>query len=201
MGAARSKSGTNRRVTVRVRVLPHGEGLALPAYQTDQAAGLDLVAAVAARRPVTIAPGQRALIPTGLSIALPEGFEAQVRPRSGLALKHGVTCLNTPGTIDADYRGEVGIILANLGDRPFKVTRGDRVAQLVVAPVVQAVLRPVAALSETRRGAGGFGSTKTASKPTAKSGSKRATTHKPEAKTKGAAGRPVRQKKSRASPK
>lgn len=152
-----------RRVTVRVQVLAHGEGLALPAYQTDQAAGMDLVAAVGAGEPVVIAPGKRALIPTGLSIELPAGYEAQVRPRSGLALKHGVTCLNTPGTIDADYRGEVGIILANLGDAPFPVNRGDRVAQLVVAPVTQAVLRPVATLSKTRRGAGGFGSTKTKS--------------------------------------
>ncbi len=161
-----------RRVTVRVQVLPHGEGLALPQYQTEQAAGLDLVAAVEARKPVVIAPGQRALIPTGLSIELPAGYEAQVRPRSGLALKHGVTCLNTPGTIDADYRGEVGIILANLGDAPFPVNRGDRVAQLVVAPVTQAVLRPVATLSKTRRGAGGFGSTKTNSKPKSKAGAK-----------------------------
>lgn len=161
-----------RRVTVRVQVLPHGEGLALPQYQTEQAAGLDLVAAVEAHKPVVIAPGQRALIPTGLSIELPAGYEAQVRPRSGLALKHGVTCLNTPGTIDADYRGEVGIILANLGDAPFPVNRGDRVAQLVVAPVTQAVLRPVATLSKTRRGAGGFGSTKTNSKPKSKAGAK-----------------------------
>lgn len=161
-----------RRVTVRVQVLAHGEGLALPAYQTDQAAGLDLVAAVDEGQPVVIAPGKRALIPTGLSIQLPDGYEAQVRPRSGLALKHGVTCLNSPGTIDADYRGEVGIILANLGDAPFPVNRGDRVAQLVVAPVTQAVLRPVATLSKTRRGAGGFGSTKTKSKPKSKAGAK-----------------------------
>ena len=148
-------------VTVRVVVLGHGEGLALPAYQTDDAAGLDLVAAVPAGKPVVIAPGGRTLIPTGLQIELPSGFEAQVRPRSGLALKHGVTCLNSPGTIDADYRGEVGVILANLGEAPFAVNRGDRIAQLVVAPVTRAVLQPVTALSATRRGAGGFGSTKT----------------------------------------
>nr|WP_051388502.1 dUTP diphosphatase [Hyphomicrobium nitrativorans] len=148
-------------VTVRVVVLNHGEGLALPAYQTDDAAGLDLVAAVPEGKPVQIAPGARALVPTGLQIELPRGYEAQVRPRSGLALKHGVTCLNSPGTIDADYRGEVGVILANLGQEPFAVSRGDRIAQLVVAPVTRAVLRPVAALSTTRRGAGGFGSTKT----------------------------------------
>lgn len=162
-------------VTVRVVVLDHGEGLALPAYQTDEAAGLDLVAAVPARRPVTIGPGQRALIPTGLQIELPRGYEAQVRPRSGLALKHGVTCLNSPGTIDADYRGEVGVILANLGEAPFDVNRGDRIAQLVVAPVTRAVLRAVKALSTTRRGAGGFGSTKTkTAKSTAKASAKTA---------------------------
>lgn len=148
-------------VTVRVVVLGHGEGLALPAYQTEDAAGLDLVAAVPEGKPVKIAPGARALIPTGLQIELPRGYEAQVRPRSGLALKNGVTCLNSPGTIDADYRGEVGVILANLGQKPFAVSRGDRIAQLVVAPVTRAVLRPVAALSSTRRGEGGFGSTKT----------------------------------------
>lgn len=155
-------------VPVRVVVLAHGEGLPLPAYQTDEAAGLDLVAAVPADVPVVIAAGQRALIPTGLQIELPPGFEAQVRPRSGLALKHGVTCLNSPGTIDADYRGEVGVILANLGDAPFPVSRGDRIAQLVVAPVTRAVLRRAKALSATRRGAGGFGSTKIESQVKAK---------------------------------
>ena len=187
---AKRPSKTQRRVTVRVRVLAHGEGLALPQYQTDQAAGLDLVAAVAEDEPVVIAPGQRALIPTGLSIELPPGFEAQVRPRSGLALKNGVTCLNSPGTIDADYRGEVGIILANLGDAPFRVSRGDRVAQLVVAPVIQAVLRPVRALSTTRRGKGGFGSTETKSNPRTKSKSKA----KGKSKKKSAPARSVRQK-------
>lgn len=188
-------SKARRRVTVRVKVLPHGEGLELPAYQTDQAAGMDLVAAVAARKPVTIAPGKRALIPTGLCLELPKGFEAQVRPRSGLALKHGVTCLNSPGTIDADYRGEVGIILANLGDAPFKVNRGDRVAQLLVAPVTQAVLRPVAALSGTQRGKGGFGSTKVGAKVGPAAKTKRNSAPRPTAKERSSAQRPVRQKK------
>lgn len=162
---AQGSAKAPQRITVRVQVLAHGEGLPLPAYQTEQAAGLDLVAAVPQQRPVSIAPGKRALIPTGLSIALPAGYEAQVRPRSGLALKFGVTCLNTPGTIDADYRGEVGVILANLGDGPFRVHRGDRIAQLVVAPVTHAVLKPVASLSRTARGSGGFGSTQITSKP------------------------------------
>lgn len=146
-------------VTVEVVRLPHGEGLALPAYESEAAAGLDLIAAVAEHDPVEIKPGARALIPTGLAIALPAGFEAQVRPRSGLALKHGVTVLNTPGTIDADYRGEIGIILANLGAEAFTVSRGMRIAQLVIAPVVQAVLVETVRLPETARGSGGFGST------------------------------------------
>jgi dUTP pyrophosphatase len=147
-------------LTVRVVVLAHGRGLPLPAYQSDEAAGLDLVAAVGAKETVVIAPGARALIPTGLSIELPPGFEGQVRPRSGLALKHGVTVLNSPGTIDSDYRGEVKIILVNLGDAPFPVRRGERIAQLVVAPVTRAGLVEVRAIGETRRGAGGFGSTR-----------------------------------------
>jgi len=151
-------------VRVRVVVLAHGEGLLLPAYQSDEAAGLDLVAAVTARERVVIAPGARALIPTGLSVELPTGFEGQVRPRSGLALKHGVTVLNSPGTIDADYRGEVKIILVNLGDAPFPIRRGDRIAQLVVAPVTRVRLEPAPVLEETRRGAGGFGSTRKASR-------------------------------------
>ena len=186
-------------VTVRVVVLSHGEGLALPAYQTDDAAGLDLVAAVPAAKPVTIAPGERALIPTGLQIELPRGFEAQVRPRSGLALKHGVTCLNSPGTIDADYRGEVGVILANLGQAPFSVSRGDRIAQLVVAPVTRAVLRPVKALSTTRRGAGGFGSTKTktVAKAAAKAAPKRQSQNKVKARTGAAPKKPLRKKSAK----
>lgn len=145
--------------TLRVRRLPHAEGLALPAYETAQSAGMDLRAAVPADAPITLHPGDRALIPTGLQIALEPGHEAQVRPRSGLALKHGITCLNSPGTIDADYRGEVGVILINHGREPFVVARGERIAQLVVAAFVQAAPLEVEALDETARGAGGFGST------------------------------------------
>lgn len=148
-------------VEIAVRHLPHGAGLPLPRYATPDSAGLDLLAAVG--EPLSLAPGQRRLVPTGLAIALPGGYEAQVRPRSGLALKHGVTVLNAPGTIDADYRGEVGVILINLGDAPFVVRRGDRIAQLVVAPVSRAVWRPAEDLESTARGAGGFGSTGVAS--------------------------------------
>jgi dUTP pyrophosphatase len=143
--------------TIEICRLPHGAGLSLPAYATAGSAGLDLSAAVTGD--VTIAPGDRALIPTGLSIGLPAGFEAQVRPRSGLALKHGVTVLNAPGTIDADYRGEVGVILINHGREPFTVQRGERVAQMVIAPVVRAVLAETASLASSERGGGGFGST------------------------------------------
>jgi dUTP pyrophosphatase len=146
-------------ITVNVQRMPHAEGLELPAYQTAHAAGLDLLAAVGEDKPVTLAPGQRALIPTGLMIAVPPGFEAQVRPRSGLAFKHGVTVLNAPGTIDADYRGEVGVLLINHGDAPFTIQRGERVAQMVIAPVSQANLVGVESLSSTARGSGGFGST------------------------------------------
>ncbi|MFN3230818.1 MAG: dUTP diphosphatase [Alphaproteobacteria bacterium] len=145
------------RVDIGVRQLDHGKTLPLPDYQSDGAAGADLLAA--GREDVILKPGARALIPTGIAIDLPEGFEAQVRPRSGLALKHGVTVLNAPGTIDSDYRGEVGVILINHGDAPFTIARGDRVAQLVIAPVVQANWTGVDQLSETGRGAGGFGST------------------------------------------
>lgn len=145
------------RIEVRVRRLPGAEDLPLPRYMTSQAAGMDLVAAVT--EPVVLAPGQRALIPTGLSLELPAGVEAQVRPRSGLALRHGITCLNSPGTIDSDYRGEVGVILINHGQEEFTVRRGDRVAQLVLARVLQAELVVVAELGETGRGAGGFGHT------------------------------------------
>ena len=144
-------------VTLQLKRLDHGRDLPLPAYQSDLAAGLDLCAAVEA--PVRLAPGERALIPTGLAMALPTGFEAQVRPRSGLAAKHGITVLNTPGTIDADYRGEVKVILINLGETAFEVTRGERIAQMVIAPVLQAAISEVETLSETDRGAGGFGST------------------------------------------
>jgi len=144
-------------VTIQVRVLPHGEGLKLPAYATPGAAGMDLLAAVAA--PVTIEPGKRALIPTGLAIGLPPGFEMQVRPRSGLALRHGIVLPNSPGTIDEDYRGEVQVILLNAGDAPFTVERGMRIAQAVVAPVVRAEWREVESLDDTSRSTGGFGST------------------------------------------
>ena len=142
---------------VQITRLPHGKDLPLPAYQSDLAAGMDLLAAVA--EPVTLAPGKRALIPTGVAIALPAGFEAQVRPRSGLAAKHGVTVLNTPGTIDADYRGEVQVILINLGEAAVVIQRGMRIAQMVISRIERAQLRETPALPATGRGSGGFGST------------------------------------------
>ena len=144
---------------IAVKRLPHGEGLPLPAYETAGAAGMDLRAAVPEHEPVTLRPGDRVMAPTGLCMAIPEGFEVQVRPRSGLAAKAGVTCLNTPGTIDSDYRGEVKVILINLGPDDFIIRRGDRIAQMVVAPVVQAAWRETDRLDDTDRGAGGFGST------------------------------------------
>jgi len=147
------------KVAVELQRLAHADGLPLPAYQTTEAAGLDLMAAVPDGEPLTLSPGKYALVPTGLAIALPAGHEAQVRPRSGLAAKHGVTVLNSPGTIDADYRGEIKVILINHGAAPFVVKRGERIAQIVIAPVVQAALVPVAILSASERGAGGFGST------------------------------------------
>ena len=146
-------------VKVDICQLPHGKGLALPAYQSIHAAGLDLLAAVPEDAPFVLAAGKHALIPTGLTIALPPGFEAQVRPRSGLAAKHAVTVLNSPGTVDADYRGEISVILINHGEAPFQIRRGERIAQMVIAPVTQAELVAVASLSETARGSGGFGST------------------------------------------
>ena len=146
-------------IKVEVKRLPHGAELPLPEYATADSAGLDLLAAVVGD--LTIQPGRRALVPTGLAIALPPGYEAQVRPRSGLALKNGVTVLNSPGTVDADYRGEVGVILANLGEEPFVVTRGMRIAQMVVAPVTRLAWEVVAELPGSARGAGGFGSTGT----------------------------------------
>jgi dUTP pyrophosphatase len=146
-------------VRVDIRQLPHAEGLPLPAYQSTHAAGLDLLAAVPEDTPFVLAPGKHALIPTGLTIALPPGHEAQVRPRSGLAAKHAVTVLNSPGTVDADYRGEISVILINHGDVPFPIRRGERIAQMVIAPVTQAELMVVDLLSETARGSGGFGST------------------------------------------
>jgi dUTP pyrophosphatase len=144
---------------VRLMRLPHGSDLPLPDYQSEQAAGLDLLAAVPAEAPVTSTPGERAVIPTGIVIALPPGTEGQVRPRSGLASRHGVTVLNAPGTIDADYRGEVGVILVNLGRDPFTVERGMRIAQLTIAASIRAVICEVPSLDETTRGVGGFGST------------------------------------------
>lgn len=146
-----------RRTKIEVFVEPHGEGLELPAYESANAAGMDLKAAVDS--PLTIESGERGLVPTGLRIALPLGTEAQVRPRSGLALKHGITLLNAPGTIDADYRGEIKVILLNTGKDPFVIQRGDRIAQLVIAPVLQAEWQLTERLSETERGAGGFGHT------------------------------------------
>lgn len=142
-------------IVIQLQRLPHGKGLQSPSYASQGAAGLDVVAA----EELTLAPGQRRAIATGFAIAIPEGYEVQVRPRSGLALKHGITCLNTPGTIDHDYRGEVKVILANLGSEPFEVRRGERIAQLVPAPVLKAEFVEVVELGETSRGAGGFGST------------------------------------------
>jgi dUTP pyrophosphatase len=142
-------------IEIQLQWLPHGKGLNLPSYATGGAAGLDVVAAES----VTLAPGQRHAVATGFAIAIPHGYEVQVRPRSGLALKHGITCLNTPGTIDEDYRGEVKVILANLGSESFEVRRGERIAQLVPAPVLKANFSVVDGLSETSRGVGGFGST------------------------------------------
>jgi dUTP pyrophosphatase len=152
-------------IAVKVTRLPHGADLPLPSYQSAHAAGLDLRAAVPADAPVVIAPGGRAMVPTGLAIALPPGTEGQVRPRSGLAARHGVTVLNTPGTIDADYRGEVQVILINHGDAPFTIERGARIAQLVIAPVSTAQWVEVVSLEDTARGAGGFGSTGSGTRP------------------------------------
>ncbi len=146
---------TSDPITIAIRRLAHGADLPLPTYATAGAAGMDVVAAES----LTLAPGARHAVATGFAIAIPSGYEVQVRPRSGLALKHGVTCLNTPGTIDSDYRGEVRVILANLGDAPFAVRRGDRIAQLVPAPVLRATLDEVVTLDDTVRGDGGFGST------------------------------------------
>lgn len=146
-------------VGVALKRLPHGDGLPLPAYETPQSAGMDLSAALDGGEELVLAPGARTLVPTGIAVALPAGYEAQVRPRSGLAAKHGVTVLNAPGTIDADYRGEIKVILINHSPEPFVITRGMRIAQLVIAPVTQARWRIVEELDDTSRGAGGFGST------------------------------------------
>jgi dUTP pyrophosphatase len=148
-------------ISIAVQRLPHGADLALPRYETEGAAGMDLVAAIAADEPLVLAPGARVLVPTGLAIALPQGFEAQVRPRSGLAAKNGVTVLNSPGTVDSDYRGEVKVILINHGSDAFTITRGTRIAQMVIAPVTRGIFNEVTNLDETARGAGGFGSTGT----------------------------------------
>ena len=145
--------------TIPLQILDHARDLPLPAYATPHSAGVDLLAAVGQGEEIVLRPMERALIPTGLAMALPEGFEAQIRPRSGLALKHGITCLNSPGTIDADYRGEIKIMLINLGAEPFVITRGMRIAQMVVAPYVQVTFAPTDTLPPTERGAGGFGST------------------------------------------
>jgi len=159
--SAKKASPKAKRAPTRVRVqrLAHAEGLPLPAYQTDGAAGLDLIAALDVQHPLVLAPGSRALVPTGLVMELPQGYEAQVRPRSGLAVKHGITVLNSPGTIDSDYRGEVQVILINLGQAPFEVRRGERIAQLVISPVTHAGFTAVNNVSATARGKGGFGST------------------------------------------
>ena len=155
-----SRAAGNRAVLpLEILRLPHAQDLPLPRYETDGAAGLDLLAAVDAAKPLRLEPGARALVPCGIVIELPEGHEGQVRPRSGLALKHGVTVLNAPGTIDEDYRGEVSVLLVNLGERSFEIARGLRIAQLVVAPVTRVTPREAAALNETARGARGYGST------------------------------------------
>ena len=146
-------------VAVKILPLPHYEGLALPAYETPQSAGMDLRAAIDADEPVIIPAGEWRLIPVGIAIALPAGYEAQVRPRSGLAAKHGISCVNTPGTVDADYRGEIRVTLINHGQADFTVSRGDRIAQMIIAPVTQAVWEVSESLDETTRGTGGFGST------------------------------------------
>jgi len=146
-------------VTVAVRPLPHFEGLDLPAYETLGAAGMDVRAALPETDPMVLTPGQRAMVPTGLSVAIPQGYEIQMRPRSGLAAKHGITCLNTPGTIDSDYRGELKVILINHGTDAFTIARGERIGQMVLAPVTRIVWHEVESLDETERGAGGFGST------------------------------------------
>ncbi len=168
-----------RKPALRVKLvrLPHAEGLPLPAYQSANAAGLDLVAAVPEDQPITLRPRRRELIPTGLILALPVGYEGQVRPRSGLAVRHGITVLNSPGTIDSDYRGEVQVALINLGDAPFTIARGERIAQLVIAPVSRVALAEVSSLNATARGAGGFGSTGTAAKSRTTAAKKSTGTH------------------------
>jgi len=151
-------------LTAQLMQLPHGQDLPLPSYETSEAAGMDLRAAVPEDAPLTLKPGARELVPTGLAMAIPPGFEAQIRPRSGLALRHGLSLVNAPGTIDSDYRGEIKIILINQGDEDFEISRGMRIAQMVIAPVLQVAIEPVTSLDDTARGAGGFGSTGVAAK-------------------------------------
>lgn len=164
MSSSKKADAVDEPVSVMVVHLPHAKGLPFPAYQSDCAAGLDLSAAVETDEPMVLQPGGRALVPTGLVLQIPEGYEGQVRPRSGLALRHGVTVLNSPGTIDADYRGEVMVLLINLGSEPVEIERGERIAQLVIAPIMQAKLVKVKEVTSTARGAGGFGSTGTSSR-------------------------------------
>ena len=151
-------------ITAQLMQLPHGQDLPLPSYETSEAAGMDLRAAVPEDAPLTLKPGARELVPTGFAMAIPTGFEAQIRPRSGLALKHGLSLVNAPGTIDSDYRGEIKIILINQGDEDFEISRGMRIAQMVIAPVLQVAIEPVTSLDDTARGRGGFGSTGLAAK-------------------------------------
>jgi dUTP pyrophosphatase len=181
---SRKTKKTSANLAVKVSRLPNAKGLKLPAYQTDDAAGLDLLAAVPDDNPMTLEPGTRAMVPTGLMFALPTGTEAQVRPRSGLAAKHGVTVLNSPGTIDADYRGEISVILINLGSEPFTIQRGDRIAQLILAPVTRANLMEVKILNTTTRGTGGFGSTGIAGKKPSSSAPSRKTVAQSKSKAK-----------------
>lgn len=169
-----------RAATVNVLRMQHATGLPLPAYQSAGAAGFDLLAALPAKAPLTLAPGKRVLVPTGLVFELPSGMEAQIRPRSGLAAKFGITVLNSPGTIDADYRGEVAVILVNLGEEPFTIKRGERIAQMIVAPVSRVILREREKLSKTKRGAGGFGSTGSTIKSSTAAKSRKAITKRPE---------------------
>ena len=151
-------------IIAQLMQLPHGQDLPLPSYETAEAAGMDLRAAVPQDAPLTLKPGARELVPTGFAMAIPPGFEAQIRPRSGLALKHGIGLVNAPGTVDSDYRGEIKIILINLGQEDFEITRGMRIAQMIIAPVLQVSIEPVSSLDDTARGTGGFGSTGVAAK-------------------------------------
>ena len=151
-------------ITAQLMQLPHGKDLPLPSYETAEAAGMDLRAAVPDDAPLILKPGARKLVPTGFAMAIPPGFEAQIRPRSGLALKHGIGIVNAPGTVDSDYRGEIKIILINLGHEDFEISRGMRIAQMIIAPVLQVAIKPVESLGDTARGAGGFGSTGVAAK-------------------------------------